>query len=53
MNERQILPKLHHHLIPGLISAFQSNQHLYLVLPLLEKGDLRYHISKFKQFAER
>lgn len=48
MNERQIVPQLHHQLIPALISAFQTDLHLYFVLPLMEKGDLRYHITKFK-----
>ena len=50
MNERNLLTKLSFHLIPGLISAFQSELNLYIVLPLMERGDLRYHITKFKYF---
>ena len=53
MNERQMLSKVNFHLIPGLISAFQTDLKLYLVLPLMEKGDLRYHITKFKYFREK
>ena len=52
MNEREILSKIHFHLIPGLISAFQNDLNLYIVLPLMEKGDFRYHITKFKYFSE-
>ena len=48
MNERHLITKLHHHLIPNLISSFQTELNLYLVLPLMEKGDLRYHIAKFR-----
>ena len=53
MNEREVLPKINFHLIPGLISSFQTDLNLYIVLPLLEKGDLRYHITKFQEFEEK
>ena len=32
--------------------AFQDNDNLYLVMDLLNGGDLRYHICKHKKFTE-
>jgi serine/threonine protein kinase len=32
--------------------AFQDNDNLYLVMDLLNGGDLRYHICKNKKFSE-
>jgi len=32
--------------------AFQDRDNLYLVIDLMEGGDLRYHIGKFRRFDE-
>ena len=32
--------------------AFQDEENLYLVMDLLNGGDLRYHLSKNKNFSE-
>ena len=32
--------------------AFQDHENLYLVMDLLNGGDLRYHVSKYKRFSE-
>jgi len=32
--------------------AFQDYDNLYLVMDLLNGGDLRYHISRHKRFSE-
>jgi len=35
-----------------MIFAFQDRENLYLVMDLLNGGDLRFHISKRKKFSE-
>ena len=35
-----------------MIFCFQDKENLYLVMDLLNGGDLRYHISKNKRFSE-
>ena len=35
-----------------MIHAFQDKETLYLVMDLLNGGDLRYHIGKNKKFNE-
>jgi serine/threonine protein kinase len=32
--------------------AFQDYDNLYLIMDLLNGGDLRYHISRYKRFSE-
>jgi serine/threonine protein kinase len=32
--------------------AFQDRENLYLVIDLMNGGDLRYHFAKFKKFSE-
>ena len=32
--------------------SFQDYEYLYLVMDLLNGGDLRYHISRYKKFTE-
>lgn len=32
--------------------AFQDRENLYLVMDLLNGGDLRYHIARFRRFSE-
>lgn len=33
-------------------TAFQTAQNLYIVLDLMDGGDLRYHLCKHKNFNE-
>lgn len=32
--------------------AFEDRENLYLVIDLMEGGDLRYHLAKHKKFTE-
>ena len=49
-NEREFLSYLHNPFIVNMNYAFQDYENLYLVMDLLTGGDLRYHISKKKNF---
>jgi len=51
-SERLFLSKLHHPFIVNMHYAFQDNDNLYLIIDLLNGGDLRYHISRHKKFSE-
>lgn len=51
MNERLLLSGLNSPFIVNMHYAFQDRDTLYLVLDLLEGGDLRHHIS-VKRFSE-
>jgi serine/threonine protein kinase len=50
--ERDLLAKIHHPFIVNMHYAFQDYENLYLVMDLLNGGDLRYHLSKNKNFSE-
>jgi serine/threonine protein kinase len=50
--ERELLSRIRHPFIINMHYAFQDATHLYLVMDLLNGGDLRYHISRFKKFSE-
>ena len=50
--ERDLLAKIHHPFIVNMHYAFQDYENLYLVMDLLNGGDLRYHLSKNKNFTE-
>ena len=50
--ERDLLAKIHHPFIVNMHYAFQDGENLYLVMDLLNGGDLRYHLSKNKNFTE-
>jgi protein kinase A len=52
MNERQILTQLHNPFIVNMYYAFQDRENLYLVMDVLNGGDLRYHICKHRRFTE-
>lgn len=52
MNERQILTQLHNPFLVNMYYAFQDRESLYLVMDLLNGGDLRYHICKYRRFDE-
>ena len=53
MNERQILTQLHSPFLVNMYYAFQDRENLYLVMDLLNGGDLRYNICKWRRFDER
>ena len=48
MNERNLLAMLRSPFIVNMYYAFQDRENLYVVIDLLEGGDLRYHLSKHK-----
>lgn len=50
--ERELLSKIRHPFIINMHYAFQDTATLYLVMDLLNGGDLRYHISRYKRFTE-
>ena len=52
MNEREILTQLHNPFIVNMYYAFQDRENLYLVMDLLNGGDVRYHICKYRRFTE-
>lgn len=51
MNERMLLSDLNSPFIVNMHHAFQDRDTLYLVLDLMQGGDLRYHIGN-KNFSE-
>jgi len=53
MNERLLLSTLEHDFIVNMQFAFQDREQLYMVLDLLDGGDLRYHLSNKKKFSEK
>lgn len=52
MNERQILTEIQNVFLVNMYYAFQDRENLYLVMDLLNGGDLRYHICKHRRFTE-
>ena len=52
MNERKILESLKHPFIVNMLYAFQDRENLYLIMDLMNGGDLRYHLNKNKGFLE-
>ena len=50
--EREVLSRLRHSFIVNMHYSFQDTEYLYIVLDLLEGGDLRYHISRYKLFSD-
>jgi serine/threonine protein kinase len=51
INEQKLLSKLNSPFIVNMHYAFQDRETLYLVLDLMEGGDLRHHLST-KNFNE-
>jgi serine/threonine protein kinase len=51
-SEREFLSKLNHPFIVNMHYAFQDKQNLYLIMDILNGGDLRYHISRYRKFSE-
>ena len=51
-NERVFLSKLHHPFLVNMHFAFQDIDNLYLVIDILNGGDLRFHCSRYRNFSE-
>lgn len=51
INEQKLLSKLYSPFIVNMHYAFQDRETLYLVLDIMEGGDLRHHLS-VKTFSE-
>ena len=51
-SEREFLSKLNHSFMVNMHYAFQDRDNLYLVMDLLNGGDLRFHISRYRRFSE-
>lgn len=52
LNERELLATLRHRFLVNMIYAFQDEDNLYIVMNIMEGGDLRYHLSKMTVFTE-
>ena len=50
--EKNLLQTIHHPFIVNMIYTFQDYDYLYLVMDLLQGGDLRYHLCKYRHFNE-
>lgn len=51
VNERELLANLRHKFIVSMVYAFQDEESLFIVMGLMEGGDLRYHLSKMTVFT--
>ena len=51
-NEMIFLSKLRHPFLVNMHFAFQDNDNLYLVIDILNGGDLRFHCSRYRTFSE-
>jgi serine/threonine kinase 32 len=52
IGEKEILSILHHPFIVNMIYTFQDREYLYLLMELLNGGNLRYHLNKKRKFQE-
>lgn len=52
MNEKKFLSQLYHPFLVNMNYAFEDRENLYLVIDLMQGGDLRYHLAKHKKFNE-
>ena len=52
MCEKNLLQTIHHPFIVNMIYTFQDYDYLYLVMDLLQGGDLRYHLCRYRHFNE-
>lgn len=52
MNERHLLSSIKHPFLVNMIYAFQDRDNLYLVIDMMNGGDLRYHLNRRKFFTE-
>ena len=44
--ERTVMSSFHSHFLVSCVYAFQDAQHLYMVMPLMLGGDLRYYLKQ-------
>ena len=51
MNERKLLANLKHPFLVNMSYAFQDQKNLYLIMDILNGGDLRFHLAKRKRFS--
>lgn len=52
MNERELLSSIRHPFLINMTFAFQDRENLFLIMDLMNGGDLRYHIGRNKRFSE-
>jgi serine/threonine protein kinase len=52
MNEKKFLSQLNHPFLVNMHYAFQDRDNLYLVIDIMQGGDLRYHLGKNRRFSE-
>ena len=52
LNERRLLALLKHPFLVNMLSAFQDKENLFLVMDLMNGGDLRFHLGRHKVFSE-
>ncbi|EGR27301.1 protein kinase domain protein [Ichthyophthirius multifiliis] len=52
MSERNLLSQLKHPFIVNMNYAFQDRDNLYLLMDLVNGGDLRFHIGRHRRFKE-
>lgn len=50
MNEKKLLSKLSSPFLVNMIHAFQTREHLFLVMDYCNRGDMRYHIGNKRKF---
>eukprot|EP00053_Salpingoeca_punica_P017045 m.162949 g.162949 ORF g.162949 m.162949 type:complete len:743 (-) comp17102_c0_seq1:2139-4367(-) len=52
VHERNVLAEMHSRFVTNLKYAFHDSQFLYLILDLMEGGDLSFHLKKMNKFTE-
>jgi serine/threonine protein kinase len=50
--ERDIMSRLNSPFLVNLVHAFQDDRECYFVMPFMQGGDLRFHLSKLGCFSE-
>lgn len=51
MKELELMVRINSNFIVNVHWAFHDNESLYLVMDLMEGGDLRFHHSRIRKFA--
>ena len=52
MNERILLSQISNPFLVNMTGAYQDKENLYLIMDLVNGGDLRYHIGRKGRFKE-
>eukprot|EP00052_Salpingoeca_macrocollata_P023058 m.201937 g.201937 ORF g.201937 m.201937 type:complete len:774 (-) comp21945_c0_seq2:103-2424(-) len=52
VHERNVLAEMHSKFVTNLKYAFHDEEYLYLILDLMEGGDLSWHLKKLRKFTE-